>query len=88
MGKIFVVGIGPGSIDLISPRALKSIEESEVIVGYNTYIKLIANLIEGKKIIGTGMMGEIDRCRLALDESKSQTVPGGCGIWRHHRGGQ
>lgn len=74
MGKIFVVGIGSGSIDLISPRALKSIEESEVIVGYNTYIKLIANLIDGKKVIGTGMMGEIDRCRLALDESKSQTV--------------
>ncbi|MBR1420075.1 MAG: precorrin-3B C(17)-methyltransferase [Selenomonadaceae bacterium] len=74
MGKIFVVGIGPGSIDLISPRALKSIEESEVIVGYNTYIKLIANLIDGKKIIGTGMMGEIERCRLALDESRSQTV--------------
>lgn len=74
MRKIFVVGIGPGSIDLISPRTLKSIEESEVIVGYNTYIKLIANLLEGKKIIGTGMMGEIDRCRLALDESRSQTV--------------
>ena len=35
MGKLRVIGIGPGSIENMSLRALKAIEDSEVIVGYN-----------------------------------------------------
>ena len=67
MGNITVVGLGPGSLDEISPRARRAIDNAEVVVGYNTYIKLIDSLIEGKKNIGTGMMHEIDRCRAAVD---------------------
>lgn len=71
MGKITVVGIGPGSLDDMTPRARKSIETADTIAGYNTYIKLIKPLLENKKVIGTGMMQEIDRCRMALDEAAS-----------------
>ena len=51
MGKISIVGIGPGNISDMTPKARLAIENAEVIAGYNTYIKLIAELIEGKKII-------------------------------------
>lgn len=71
MGKITVVGIGPGSLDDMTPRARKSIETADTIAGYNTYIKLIKPLLGNKKVIGTGMMQEIDRCRMALDEAAS-----------------
>ena len=67
MGEIKIVGIGPGSEDDLSPRARRAIEQADAVVGYNTYIELIRNLIEGKKIISTGMMHETDRCRAALD---------------------
>ncbi|WP_182186715.1 precorrin-3B C(17)-methyltransferase [Pectinatus frisingensis] len=69
MGKITVIGIGPGSLDDMTPRARKSIETADTIAGYNTYIKLISPLLKDKNIIGTGMMQEVDRCQMALDEA-------------------
>lgn len=69
MGKITVIGIGPGSLDDMTLRAHKAIEKADTIAGYNTYIKLIEPLLTGKKIIGTGMMQEIDRCTMALAEA-------------------
>lgn len=69
MGKITVIGIGPGSLDDMTLRAHNAIEKADTIAGYNTYIKLIEPLLTGKKIIGTGMMQEIDRCTMALAEA-------------------
>ena len=73
-GKLYVIGIGPGSLDEMSIRAKKAIEESEIIVGYTKYIKLIEPLIEGKEIFSTGMRGELERVEYALNKSKSKTV--------------
>ncbi|MCR5440400.1 MAG: precorrin-3B C(17)-methyltransferase [Selenomonas sp.] len=69
MGKITVIGIGPGSLEDMTPRARKAIEAAEVVAGYNTYIKLVESLLMGKKVIGTAMMQEIDRCSMAVDEA-------------------
>ncbi len=69
MGKITVIGIGPGSLEDMTPRARKAMEAAEVVAGYNTYIKLVESLLMGKKVIGTAMMQEIDRCRMAVDEA-------------------
>ncbi|MGL5270147.1 MAG: precorrin-3B C(17)-methyltransferase [Selenomonadaceae bacterium] len=69
MGKITVIGIGPGSLEDMTPRARRAIESADVIVGYNTYIGLIEQIIGGKEIIGTAMMQEIDRCQMAVDKA-------------------
>jgi len=69
MGKITVIGIGPGNLDDMTPRAHKAIATADTVAGYNTYIKLVESLLNGKNIIGTGMMQEIDRCKMALDEA-------------------
>ena len=69
MGKITVVGIGPGSLLDMTPRARQAIEAAEVVAGYNTYIKLIESLLGERKVIGTAMMQEIDRCRMAVNEA-------------------
>jgi len=37
-----------------------------VIVGYDLYLKLIADLTEGKECLSSGMTKERERCRLAL----------------------
>ena len=71
MGKITVVGIGPGSLEDMTPRAKRSIEEAAVVAGYTTYIKLIKDLIGEREVIGTGMMQEIDRCRMAVETAAS-----------------
>lgn len=69
MGKITVVGIGPGNLWDMTLRARNAIAAADVVVGYNTYINLIQTLLEGKKIVCTGMMGEIERCRVAVQEA-------------------
>src|SRR3989338_5612539 len=69
-GKLTVVGIGPGSIDLLTFRAKKAIEESRVIAGYKTYIALLGNLSKGKELISTGMTHEVERARQAIDKAK------------------
>lgn len=66
MGKVTVIGIGPGSLEDMTPRARKAIEKADTVVGYNTYIKLIMSLLGGKGIIGTAMMQEVDRCKIAI----------------------
>ena len=71
MSKIFVVGIGPGGLDEMTPKARLAIESSEVVAGYNTYIKLIEKILGGKKIIGRAMMQEVERCQLAIEETLS-----------------
>lgn len=40
-GKIFVVGIGPGDHEYLTPRAKSSLNDSDIIIGYFSYIKLI-----------------------------------------------
>ena len=73
MAKITVVGLGPGSLLDMTPRARQAIEQAEVVAGYNTYIKLIEELLAGrdKKVLGTAMMQEIDRCRMAVETAAS-----------------
>ena len=70
-GKLTVVGIGPGSLDLLTLRAKKAIEKSSVIAGYKTYIALLGNLSQGKELISTGMTHEVERARQAIDRAKA-----------------
>ena len=70
MSKIILVGFGPGSHDQMTYRAKAAIEESDVVIGYSTYIKLVLDLLEGKEVIKKGMTEEIDRCELALAKAE------------------
>ena len=69
-GILYVVGIGPGAQDHATPAALKAIAESQLVVGYSTYIKLVRHLLEGKEIIKTGMTEEIGRARAAIERAR------------------
>lgn len=74
MGKLYVIGIGPGGIDHMTLKAIEAIKESDVIVGYTKYIDMIKPLLEGKELYSTGMRGEEARCREALSLSKAKVV--------------
>lgn len=69
-GKIMLVGIGPGSHDHMTQRARDAIAEADVVVGYVTYIKLVADLLEGKEVIRKGMTEELDRAVHALASAR------------------
>lgn len=53
----------------MSRRATDAIAAADVVVGYDTYLALIGDLLAGKKVIGTGMTQEIDRCQAAVEEA-------------------
>jgi precorrin-3B C17-methyltransferase len=55
----------------MSFRAKAIIEAVDCIAGYTTYIELIKDLVSQKKIISTGMMKEVDRVEMAIQESLS-----------------
>lgn len=67
--KLYVIGIGPGDKDYIVPGALKALEESDLIVGYGKYLKLLGSLIEDKECFSSGMTKEIDRVKYAVDQA-------------------
>ena len=69
MAKIYVVGIGPGGIEDITPRAKAAIENADVIIGYSTYIKLIEEFFPGKQFVSSGMTREVERCRMVLEKA-------------------
>ncbi len=61
------MSLGPGSPEHLTPRAAQAMREAEVVVGYKTYVGLVAPLVQGKEIRASGMRKEIERCREALD---------------------
>lgn len=67
---IYVVGIGPGSKQMMTLEAIDVMEKAEVIVGYKTYINLITEFIQDKEVVSNGMRQEIDRCKKAVEIAK------------------
>jgi precorrin-3B C17-methyltransferase len=66
-GKLYVVGVGPGNHDHMTYRAKQVIEESEVIIGYDTYVSLVEDLIADKEVYRYAMTQEVDRANQAID---------------------
>lgn len=70
MGKIYVVGIGPGAYEQMTMRAADALRACDVIVGYTVYVDLVKEHFAGKEFLTTPMRKEVDRCRLAFEEAK------------------
>lgn len=68
---IYVVGIGPGSKENMTYEAARTIENSDVIVGYKTYVDLVKDIVKDKEVISNGMKQEIDRVKKAIEISKT-----------------
>lgn len=70
-----MVGIGPGEYEQMTIKAIKALEESDVIIGYTVYVELIEKYFKDKTLLTTPMKKEVDRCVLAFEEAKKgQTV--------------
>lgn len=71
MNKLYVVGIGPGAYEEMTIRAVKALEQCQVIVGYTLYVDLIREHFPQKEFLTTPMRQETERCRIALDTAQS-----------------
>lgn len=73
-GKILLIGFGPGSHEHMTFRAREAIEESDVVIGYSTYIGLVKDLLKGKEVIRKGMTEETDRAVEAFEHARQGKV--------------
>ena len=69
MSKLYVVGLGPGGAEFMTPQADAAIGASDIIYGYTVYIDLIRDRYPEKEQRTTGMRREVERCELALAEA-------------------
>lgn len=66
-GSLKVVGIGPGHVDYLLPKAKKALLEADIVVGYEKYLRQVNDLLLGKERYATGMTREVERCRKAIE---------------------
>ncbi len=64
---LYVVGSGPGALDLLTPRAKVAIEASSELVAYGLYLDLLGDICNNKTHHDLPLGKEIDRARLALN---------------------
>jgi len=50
MGKVFAVGVGPGSKNYVTETVRKTVQKADVVVGYKYTLEAISDLIKDKKI--------------------------------------
>ena len=69
-----IVGFGCGSYENMTIEAVRTIEKSELVVGFKTYIDLMREYFPDKEYYENGMMQERQRCEYALNEAVTKEV--------------
>lgn len=77
MGKLFVVGLGPGKREYMTKEAVDALIRSNLIIGYTTYIRIVEEIFSGEELLGkeilaTGMKQETERCHTALERASEE----------------
>ncbi len=68
-GKLHVVGFGPGGKEHMTFKAAEAIQNADVVTGYTTYVNLMKPIFPDKVYKATGMMKEVERCRMAIEDA-------------------
>jgi precorrin-3B C17-methyltransferase len=80
-GSLVIVGLGPGSMDFLTPAAAKALSAATDLVGYETYLDRIPKSVFSRRRHASGNRLEIDRARhalvLAAEGNKVAVVSGG-----------
>lgn len=50
MGRVYIVGVGPGSPDYLTERARQVISRSDIVVGYKHSLDTVRSLLDGKDV--------------------------------------
>lgn len=70
-GCLSVVGLGPGSRELLTPKAKEALRNSSFIVGYGPYVKQIRDLARpGTRIMASKMGTEAARTAAAIQAAR------------------
>ncbi len=73
-GRLYIVGIGPGSPEMLTRRAEIVLTNASVIIGNDFYIDQITHLLDGKEVIRSKMGKEVDRAEECISLAKTRSV--------------
>ncbi|NOR48252.1 MAG: precorrin-3B C(17)-methyltransferase [Methanosarcinaceae archaeon] len=73
-GKLYIIGIGPGSVEHLTIRARDVLAASDHVIGNGTYLDQIESLIDGQNVIRSSMGKEVDRAQKAVELAKTSVV--------------
>lgn len=87
LGKLHLVGTGPGSLNQITPAAKAAIADADVVIGYTLYVDLIRSLLRpGQMVEASPITQERQRAQRAITLAHSGLIvavisSGDCGIY-------
>ncbi len=70
-GHLTIIGLGPGSRDLVAKRAIDAIKCSDIVIGYSLYIEQIRDLLADKDVHVSELTHEVERATLAVQQAQS-----------------
>lgn len=73
-GSLSIVGLGPGRLEYMTPRALRAIAAAEYVIGNASYLDPLEPLLTGKHVIRSSMGKEVERAEQAVDLARSSAV--------------
>jgi cobalt-precorrin 5A hydrolase/precorrin-3B C17-methyltransferase len=66
-GRLTVIGLGPGSAELMVPAARLALDHATDILGYDTYVKMAGPFRADQRVHGTDNREELQRARHAFE---------------------
>lgn len=66
IGKVTVIGLGPGKESWLTPEVKTALEQAEILVGYKTYVDMVPVRV-GQQRLASDNRVELDRAKDALD---------------------
>ena len=73
-GRLYVVGMGPGSYEQMTIQAARVLEQAQVLAGYTAYVERAARYFPGKEVLAAPMRQEVSRCRQAFARAAEGAV--------------
>ena len=64
---LYLVGLGPGGPQHLTPAAVNALQECDTVVGYGPYIEQVKSLLRGKELVSMELGQELERAAKAVD---------------------
>ena len=74
MGKVFAVGVGPGSPKYVTEVVADIIRNCDIVIGYKYTLKTIEHLMEGKEVYSITMNDQEYTYQKILPELRDRTL--------------
>ena len=73
MGKLYVVGFGPGGYEHMTAKAIDVIEKADVVTGYTTYVNILKEYFPDKHYM-VDLTGRLVAIKTPVDHEKYFTI--------------